>query len=97
MFTVISYDIVEDKRRTQVLKHLRGYGTHVQYSVFECELSPRQLKQLQGELGDMIDLNTDSVRIYQLDAAALRRTQILGIGRVTVEPGYYYVGGPTAE
>lgn len=92
MFTVISYDIVEDKRRTKVLKHLRGYGTHVQYSVFECDLSPKLLTQLQGELRNLIDLNTDSVRVYQLDAGSARRTQVIGIGRVTTEPGYYYVG-----
>lgn len=97
MFIVISYDIVEDKRRTKVLKHLRGYGTHVQYSVFECDLSARQITQLQGELRDLIDLNTDSVRCYQLDTAALRRTQVIGIGQVTVEPSYYHVSGtPTS-
>ena len=95
MFTVISYDIVEDKRRTKVLKHLRGYGTHVQYSVFECDLSPKQIRQLQDELRNLIDRNTDSVRVYRLDAAALRRTQIIGIGQVTIEPGYYHVGGTT--
>ncbi len=26
MFTIISYDIVEDKRRTKVLKLMKGYG-----------------------------------------------------------------------
>ena len=35
MFTAVSYDVVDDKRRTRVLKLLRGYGTYVQYSVFE--------------------------------------------------------------
>lgn len=92
MFTVISYDIVEDKRRTKVIKHLRGYGNHVQYSVFECDLSPRLLVQLQSELRDLIDLKTDSVRVYQIDAGSARRTQVIGIGQVTTEPGYYYVG-----
>jgi len=31
MFTIISYDLVADRRRTKVLKLLKGYGTHVQY------------------------------------------------------------------
>ncbi|WP_129628482.1 CRISPR-associated endonuclease Cas2 [Candidatus Oscillochloris fontis] len=93
MFTVISYDIVEDKRRTKIHKHLHGYGVRVQYSVFECDLNKKQLSQLQQELAALIDINTDSIRIYQLEADSARRTQILGIGRVSVEPAYYYVGG----
>lgn len=91
MFTVVSYDIVEDKRRTKVLKLLKGYGTHVQYSVFECDLDDGQLLRLQAELLDLVDPLLDSVRIYQLDAKAVRRIQILGIGRVTVDPLYYQV------
>jgi hypothetical protein len=31
--------------------------------------------------------------MYQLDQAAVRRVQVLGIGHVTVEPLYYLVGG----
>jgi CRISPR-associated protein Cas2 len=91
MFTVISYDIVEDRRRTQVLKLLKGYGTHVQYSVFECDLTAGQLAQVQHDLRDRIDPNTDSVRLYQLDTAAVRRIQVLGIGRVSTDPLYYLV------
>lgn len=89
MFTVVSYDIVEDRRRTKALKLLKGYGTHVQYSVFECDLDDGQLLRLQAELLDLVDPLLDSVRIYQLDAKAVRRIQILGIGRVTVDPLYY--------
>lgn len=92
MFTVVSYDVVEDKRRTKVLKLLRGYGTHVQYSVFECDLNPAQLGRLRAELLQLIDSNTDSVRLYQLDTAAVRRVQVLGIGRVTIDPLFYRVG-----
>lgn len=95
MFTIISYDVVEDKRRTKVLKLLKGYGTHVQYSVFECDLSPQQVTAVQGELATLIDPHTDSVRIYQLDKAAVKRIAVLGIGQVTVEPLYYLVSGAT--
>ncbi|HEU5011648.1 MAG TPA: CRISPR-associated endonuclease Cas2 [Roseiflexaceae bacterium] len=93
MFTLISYDVVNDKRRTQVLKLLKGYGTHVQYSVFECDLTAQQLATIQREIRTLIDLHTDSVRVYQLDQAGVKRVQVLGIGQVTVEPLYYLVGG----
>jgi CRISPR-associated protein Cas2 len=94
MFTIVSYDIVNDKRRTQVFKLLKGYGTHVQYSVFECHLSASQFAKLGAELRRLIDLNVDSVRCYRLDATAAQRTEIVGIGRITVDPAYYMVGGP---
>ncbi len=91
MFTIISYDIVEDKRRTKVMKLLKGYGTRVQYSVFECLLSASDLLKLGRELRDLIDLNTDSVRCYQLDLAAVQRIAIYGIGKVTTEPTHWLV------
>jgi CRISPR-associated protein Cas2 len=95
MFTVISYDIVENRRRTKVLKFLKGWGTHVQYSVFECELSPPELLKVQRGLAQLIDRQTDSVRLYQLDAAMLRRAQVLGVGRISLEEAYVMVRDDT--
>ncbi len=48
---------------------------------------------LERELSTLIDLHTDSVRVYQLDQAAVKRVQVLGIGHVTVKPLFYLVGG----
>jgi CRISPR-associated protein Cas2 len=93
MFTVISYDVVVDKQRTKVLKYLKGYGTHVQYSVFECDLTARQLVVVKRELSTLIDRTTDSVRVYQFDADAVKRVEVIGIGRVSIDPLYYLVGG----
>lgn len=93
MFTIISYDIVVDKRRTKVMKLLQGYGTRVQYSVFECYLNVQQLDRIGRELRNLIDLDTDSVRCYVLDEAARKRIRIVGIGQVSIDPPYYIVGG----
>lgn len=93
MFTIISYDIVQDRRRTKVMKLLKGYGTRVQYSVFECDVTTPQLNTLVAEIRGLIDQHTDSVRCYLLDAAAVQRVRIMGIGRVTTDPLYYLVGG----
>jgi CRISPR-associated protein Cas2 len=92
MFTVISYDVVDDQRRTKVLKLLKGYGAHVQYSVFECDLSAQQFARARAALLDLIDPHTDSVRCYFLDADMVQRIQVLGIGRVSSDPIYYLVG-----
>jgi CRISPR-associated protein Cas2 len=96
MFTIISYDIVTDKRRTKVMKLLQGYGTRVQYSVFECYLSARQIDKIGRELRKLIDLDTDSVRCYLLDEAARKRIQIVGIGNVTVNEPVILIGSKTA-
>ncbi len=91
MFTIISYDIVDDKRRTKVMKLLKGYGTRVQYSVFECILNPGEFSRLGRELRELIDQDVDSVRCYRLDADAVERIAIYGIGRVSSEPTHYLV------
>jgi CRISPR-associated protein Cas2 len=97
MFTIISYDVVDDKRRTKVLKYLKGYGTRVQYSVFECDITKDQFTRIQRDLRVVIDLHTDSVRCYVLDAAAVQRIQIIGVGRVTTDPLYYLVGAVSSD
>jgi CRISPR-associated protein Cas2 len=96
MFTIISYDVVQDKRRTKVAKCLLGYGTRVQYSVFECHLTATQFAKIQSELRDLIDVTTDSVRCYRLDDQAMQRTRLVGIGKLTAERSYYLIGGEPA-
>jgi CRISPR-associated protein Cas2 len=44
---LVSYDIPDDKRRNRVFKLLTGWGDHVQYSVFCCQLNPRECHQLE--------------------------------------------------
>lgn len=92
MFTVISYDIVDDRRRARVATLLKGYGAHVQGSVFECDLTPRQLTEVGRALRDLIDQGTDDVRCYLLDVAAVKRIQVLGIARVSQSPPYFLIG-----
>ena len=38
---VVSYDISSDRLRNKVARTLEGYGTRIQYSVFECKLSEK--------------------------------------------------------
>lgn len=91
MFTIISYDIVDDKRRASVMKLLKGYGVRVQYSVFEAMLDAREFRAVSDQLRKLIDPAQDSVRCYRLDAVAVERTVIHGIGRITTDPTHYMV------
>ena len=47
---VVSYDIPDDRRRTRVHSALTGFGTWVQYSVFECFLDRKQRMLLEARL-----------------------------------------------
>ncbi len=36
---LVTYDIADEKRLRKVFKIMRGYGDHLQYSVFECQFT----------------------------------------------------------
>lgn len=62
----VTYDITDDPRRTAVYKMLRGFGDHLQYSVFRCDLTDRRRIELVAALHDLIDHTTDQVLMIDL-------------------------------
>ena len=79
MRVVVSYDISDDKRRRLVAKVLEEYGYRVQYSVFECELTGKQLRQMQKELRPLVKAKEmDNVRFYPLPADAVEKIEVMG-------------------
>lgn len=86
MFYVISYDIPDDRRRGQLAKALKGFGTRVQYSVFEAHLNRTQYAELKHAVDRVIDLSEDSVRYYALCSACAGRIEVPAVGEVTSEP-----------
>lgn len=87
-FLLISYDITDDKNRLKVMKALEDYGKRVQYSVFECILTRRQVEQLQNRLKKHVG-KLDSVRFYFINADDVNRIEVLGTGGVTRESTFY--------
>ena len=63
---IVSYDVCEDKRLRRVFQTLRGFGDHVQYSVFRCDLSRREMIELRAALGAIIDAGEDQVLFADL-------------------------------
>ncbi|NEP20461.1 MAG: CRISPR-associated endonuclease Cas2 [Leptolyngbya sp. SIO4C1] len=82
LFYLIIYDLPDNKaankRRNRLHKLLSGYGKWTQYSVFECFLTAMQFAQLQSRLEILIKPEEDAVRIYVLDAGAVKRTITYG-------------------
>ena len=66
---LITYDIADDKRRTQVFSTCHQNGDHTQYSVFIAELDDREIIALQSELGGLIHHHDDQVLIADLGPA----------------------------
>ncbi len=58
---VVSYDVSSPKRLRKVFKTLRGYGDHVQLSVFRCELSAREFVELRSKLLAIVHQEQDQV------------------------------------
>ncbi|MGC9796602.1 CRISPR-associated endonuclease Cas2 [Fervidobacterium riparium] len=85
MFYVVSYDIVDDKRRRHVAKYLESYGVRVQYSVFETELNEQQLSSMIKGLKKKIKKSEDTIRIYAIPKEF--REKILTIG---TDKGSFY-------
>jgi CRISPR-associated protein Cas2 len=79
---VVSYDIPDDRRRTRVHSALTGFGTWVQFSVFECFLDRKQRMLLQARLLNEIHQREDTVRIYGLCGACIPKVEVLGRGDI---------------
>lgn len=86
---IVSYDIPDDRRRTRVHSALTGFGTWVQYSVFECFLDRKQRAQLETRLLKEIHQREDTVRIYGLCAACTKKVEVLGRGDAPREESVY--------
>lgn len=75
---LICYDIADKKRLTRVFKTVKGKGLHLQYSVFLCRLTWKQLQELKERLNKLIDSKYDDVRIYPLPDDI--KVEVLGCG-----------------
>lgn len=65
MFVIVTYD-VNQKRDAKIIKICRKYLTHVQKSVFEGDISEKQIVKLQKELKVQIKPKEDQIAIYKV-------------------------------
>lgn len=88
MLILITYDvsvIATDgpKRLRNIAKACLDYGTRVQNSVFECELTPAQYIQLKAALLDIYNPADDSLRFYHLGKKGREKVEHHGAKQVT--------------
>jgi CRISPR-associated protein Cas2 len=74
---LVCYDICDAKRLRQVHRVMRGFGDHLQYSVFECQLTPMDLVRCRSELSEIIHHEQDQVLFVDLGPAEGRGDRVI--------------------
>lgn len=69
-FTLVIYDISDNKRRLKLAKILLGFGCRVQESAFEAMLTKQQLKNLLDKV-HRFACDEDNIRIYRIRGNAV--------------------------
>jgi len=74
---IVTYDIRDDKRLRKVFKTCKGYGVHLQYSVFECDLTGVEKAKFEAKLLGIINQSEDQVLFVDLGPSALRGERVV--------------------
>lgn len=77
MYIVLVYDIGE-KRVAKMLKLCRQYLNWIQNSVFEGELTPSQLRELKMKARDIMQLEEDSLIIFNSRSEEWLEKEVIG-------------------
>ena len=79
---LVTYDISNDLRLRRVHKAMRGFGDHLQYSVFECQFNQTDLVRCRHALGKIIHHKDDQVLFVDLGPAEGRGDRVISaLGR----------------
>ena len=79
---LVCYDISDEKRVKQVFKTMKGFGDHLQFSVFRCELTEMNLIRMKMALDEIIKVKEDQVLIFRLgplDGTYTEQVEALGL------------------
>jgi len=78
---IVTYDVSDDKRWRKVFEVMKGFGDHLQFSVFRCTLSERGRVLLMEKLAQVIKHDEDQVLFFPLgpeDGFDVARVAVLG-------------------
>jgi CRISPR-associated protein Cas2 len=74
---IVTYDISDDKRLRKVFQTMRKYGDHLQFSVFECQMTPSDLVRCRADLAKIIHHTEDQVLFINLGPAEGRGDRVI--------------------
>ena len=74
---LVSYDVCDPKRLRKVARVLEGFGTRLQYSVFECPLDDLRLAELKSEVHPLLNHSEDQVLFVSLGSDAREASLVI--------------------
>lgn len=84
---LVTYDVSDPRRLRKVFKLLKGYGTHLQLSVFSCDLTEMTQVMMRAAVAGAINHAEDSVLIIDVGPSDGRgATSFECLGRATKPP-----------
>ena len=87
---IVTYDISDSRRWRRVYRTMRGFGQHMQLSVFQCDLTPTARIQMIAALARAIHHDEDQVLVIDLgptEARPVKHIESLGRPMATHERG----------
>ena len=63
---LVCYDVADPKRLARTYRKMNGFGEPAQYSVFICDLSPKERALLETALTEILNLKEDRVLIVNM-------------------------------
>lgn len=73
-YYLVSYDITDPRRLSEVHRYLKKRALPLQYSVFLAYANERVIGAMVRDLADLIQPKSDDVRVYPLPAACQATT-----------------------
>lgn len=77
----VAYDIADPKRWKRVFRIMKGHGTWLQLSLFQCRLSTRRRIELASKLSASIHHEDDHVLIVDLGPAEGAGLNVTSLGK----------------
>lgn len=90
MMMVFSYDVSDNKRRRRIAKRLEDRMARVQKSVFEARINRRDADALARSVAGLLGPG-DSLRVYAIGDAGLKRSHVYGAGIPFEGPEGYWI------
>jgi CRISPR-associated protein Cas2 len=85
---LVTYDVADPARLRKVFKLMKGYGEHLQLSVFRCDLGPLALAQMKAGLTEIIHAQHDQVLIIDVGPTEGRGAEVFeSLGKAYVDEG----------
>ncbi len=77
MFVILVYD-VKASRDAKVRKIVKGYLRPVQESVFDGNITQKNLNQMKNSLSKCVDVEHDYIRIYKFSLLSFAEKEEIG-------------------